>query len=297
MYKLDSAATKAITNAVLVTGGARSGTTILGKLIHTYRNVEYAFEPPMLIALFSIINKVPAESWRFLYEAYLGEDFFINALAGRSINTNRSDDSSIYAVKTADEVERRLGRSWSRKEIMERLRSTVVAYKIPNIVPYIGRLLVIMPHTRVIVIRRGAVATFHSLMEKGWFKDHGVQSTAFWPFREVAGKQVPYWVRDGEESLWVELPELERCAYYYLLMSDLHTQGPQIMKMRYSELLADPIAASARLAGWLGLDEGERTRELLATIRPNGKPLDESILSRLSVNYRDSVREQSALSE
>ena len=36
---------------VIIGGSARSGTTIIGKLIHSLKNIEYQFEPPMLVSL------------------------------------------------------------------------------------------------------------------------------------------------------------------------------------------------------------------------------------------------------
>ncbi len=123
MLELDPATKAVIESAVVITGGGRSGTTILGKLIHTFRNVEYAFEPPMLVALFALLDQLPEPTWKFLYEAYLAEEFLSNALAGRTINTNRVDDSSIHAVKSEVEIEERLSRSWSKQEIMEKVET------------------------------------------------------------------------------------------------------------------------------------------------------------------------------
>lgn len=297
MLKLDSTLRTAVDSAVLITGSARSGTTILGKLIHTYRNVEYTFEPPTLVALFSMLDIMPSEQWRFLYESYLAEDFLVNSMAGRSINMNRFDDSSVFAVKSSQEIERRLGRSWPKSEIMDQIKHITVAYKIPNIIPYLNKLLSIMPNTRVIVIKRGAIETFHSLIDKGWFKENGPQTMTLWPFREASGIRVPYWVRNGEESLWSQLRELDRCAYYYLRMSEPLPHAPKILQLRYSELLRNPAAFSESLAEWLGLDESELTSQLLATIVPTGKKIDTKILSGLSSCYRDAVLEQSALSE
>ena len=297
MLELDPSTKSVIQSTVVITGGGRSGTTVLGKLVHTFRGVEYAFEPPMLVALFSLLDQLPELTWKFLYEAYLAEEFLSNAVAGRSINTNRADDSSIYAVKSAAEIEDRLSRSWSKREVMEAVGHRTLVYKLPNIVPFLKQLMAYYPHSRAIVIKRSAVDSIHSLMVKSWFKNEGAQAATAWPFRQVGERRVPYWVRPGEEEMWCEMSELDRCAYYYLLMSDVPKEGKQLIHLRYSDLVTCPADTSARLAAWLGVEEGDCTRDVLASISPTGKLVDVGILKQISPQLRDAVMEQSALSE
>lgn len=297
MLELDPITKSVIDSAVVVTGGGRSGTTILGKLIHTFQNVEYAFEPPMLVALFALLDQLPPPIWKFLYEAYLAEEFLSNALAGRIINTNRGDDSSIHAVKSVAEIEERLSRSWSKREIMEQVGKKTLAYKLPNIVPFLQPLMAYYPDSRIIIIRRGAAECIHSLLLKSWFRNDGAQAATAWPFRQVSKWRVPYWVRPGEEEMWCALSELDRCAYYYVLMSQAPPPGKRVMHLRYSDLVTQPASTSRRLAEWLGVEEGVRTQEVLAGIRPTGKPIDSSIIQKISPQFRGAVLEQSALSE
>lgn len=295
--QLDPAMQQAVHTAVLVSGSARSGTTVLGKLIHSFSDVEYVFEPPTVIALFALLDALPESTWRFMYEAYLGEEFLANALAGRSINTNRADDSSIWAVKSEQEIKRRLERSWGKLELMGEAARSVLAYKIPNIVPFLGQFHQRYPDTRLVVINRSAVETMQSLMRKGWFHEIGDARNLVWPFREHDGVRIPYWVTDGDEDLWCRLGEIDRCAYYYLRMSDAPPEGDKVLHLRYASLVTQPAKTAQQLADWLGLTFGEKTREVLATIAPTGKPIDTSILDRISPRFRDQVLHQSALYE
>lgn len=297
MLELDPSTKAVIDSAVVVTGGGRSGTTILGKLLHTFQGVEYAFEPPMLVALFSLINQLPEAEWKFLYEAYLAEEFLANAMAGRAINTNLADDSSIYAVKAVKDVENRLARSWSKQDIMRQVAGKTLAYKLPNIVPFLRPLMSYCPSARIVVIQRNALDSIQSLLLKSWFKNDGAQAATAWPFRQVGIWRVPYWVRPGEESLWCELSELDRCAYYYLLMSDVPQQDQRVIHVRYSDLVHSPADVTKRLAQWVGVEEGCRTQEVVASIRPANKPIDADIIQRISLRFRDAVLERSALVE
>jgi hypothetical protein len=180
---------------------------------------------------------------------------------------------------------------------MGKVESKTLVYKLPNIVPFLQPLMSYYPDTRVIVIRRGAVDCINSLLIKSWFKNDGAQAATAWPFRQVSTWRVPYWVRPGDEEMWCELSELDRCAYYYLLMSDVPRQGSRVMHLRYSDLVSHPADTSERLAQWLSVEEGSRTRDVLASIRPTGKSVDSGIIQQISRQFRGAVLEQSALSE
>lgn len=295
--QLDPAMQQAVDTAVLVSGSARSGTTVLGKLIHSFSYVEYVFEPPTVIALFALLDTLPESIWRFMYEAYLGEEVLANSLAGRFINTNRADDSSIWAVKSEQEIERRLGRSWGKLDVMQKIECSVLAYKIPNIVPMLGQFHLRYPNTRLVVIKRGAVETIQSLMQKGWFQELSSARNGTWPFREHAGVRIPYWVAVGDDELWRSLCEIDRCAYYYLRTSDAPPESERVLHLRYASLVTQPTKTAEQLADWLGLNFGEKTAEVIETIRSTGKPLDHGIIDRISEQFRARVVEQSAMAE
>src|SRR5512141_1115475 len=99
MLEISSKASPFCSNAIFITGSARSGTSLVGSIIHSMDKVEYAYEPPMLVSLFAMINGLPEAQWKFLYETYLYEEILLNSIAGRAINCNVSDYSSIYKVK------------------------------------------------------------------------------------------------------------------------------------------------------------------------------------------------------
>ena len=147
-------ASNVVSNAIIITGSARSGTTIMGKIVHSFQGVEYVNEPPMLFSLISKIDDVGPNIWKLLYETYLYEEFLINALAGRSINCNRGDDSSIYHVKGNEEIEARLQNSYGKLEVEDiiKLKNIQLAYKIPNIVPYVSKINDIYPSRTVVVM-------------------------------------------------------------------------------------------------------------------------------------------------
>lgn len=297
MLELHPITRECANSAILVSGSARSGTTIVGKLIHSFAAVEYVFEPPALIALFPLMDAMPRQQWDYLYEAYLYEEFLINAVSGRAINTNRDDDSSIFATKGEEEIASRLSRSWPKGEAARLAAGRRAAYKIPNIVAYVPELRRRYPGMAVVMMVRNAVETIHSLMAKHVFTPNHPSAVLPWPFRKDGGDVIPYWVKRGDEALWMELNEIDRCAYYYICMSEGSEEAERQIVLKYSELLMAPLAAAERLADFLGVGFGERTRSVIDTIKPTGKPLDRGIIDSISDQFRARVVEFSARAE
>jgi len=255
-----------VSKAVLITGSARSGTTLMGKLIHSFDKVEYASEPPLMFSLFSVINDISAEKWKLLYDTYLYEEFFISALSGRSINCNLVDDSSIYHVKALEEVNNRLNYSLRKADAEERIRGATIAYKMPGIVPYVPVLLERYPLTRVVVMLRNAVETLNSILQKKWFSPENESSALLWPFRVCHGVNVPFWVREGEDELWVKLSELDRAAYYYIRVNEGIENITGRIEISYTNLLEKPSETIEGLADNLGLEFGTLTKQIVDQI-------------------------------
>ena len=290
MLKLSKQASQICSNAVMVTGSARSGTTIMGKLIHSFRQVEYAYEPPMLFTLFSLIEKLNREEWCLLYETYLYEEFMLGALAGRAINCNKSDDSSIYRVKNPQEIEDRLQNSLGKSDAEEQARLHRLAFKLPDVVPFISMLVERYPAMKVVVMLREAIDTLNSLMKKKWFSHENNNNALIWPFREYQGVHVPFWVKEEDDSIWAELNELDRAAYYYVRVNENVDEIKGRIEVKYSKLLENPYEVAENLAALLGVSFGKMTEEIIAEIKPTSAIKDEKILESITPEYKEKVK-------
>lgn len=277
-------------NAILISGSARSGTTILGKAVHSFKDVEYAFEPPMMVGLLPLIDQLPASQWRFVYETFLYEEFLINALCGRSINCNRIDDSSIYNAKGIQEIEGRLNRSLGKKEAEATVKKYTIAYKMPNIVPYLPRLVEYYPAMRIVITRRGAVETINSLLQKDWFSDGSAMLNMIWPYRIKGGRKIPFWVKEEDDDYWLQLNNIDRCAYYYVRVSEDLERVPGRIEIDYEDLLANPEMTIQNLSNKLGLQFGEKTDEIVRSIKPTHKQRDMELMDKVSPSLAERVR-------
>jgi hypothetical protein len=282
---------------VVVSGVARSGTTIMGKTLHSLDRVEYAFEPPMLVSLFPLITQLSEAHWKLLYETYLFEEFLVNALAGRALNCNVADDSSVYRVKPSDLIEQRLSVSLRKADADKQAEDSCLAFKVPDVLPLLGKLKAYYPGSRIVIMTRPAPAVFSSMLAKGWFCDETLrEQNLSWPNRVRDGVEIPYWVDPTDDHTWWEMDELHRIAYYYLTNSRALAEIPGAIQVKYEDLLHSPEPTIRSLAERLELSWGAKTTEIVATIGRTKSERDPQVLQRLSPGVREEVEHYSRLS-
>lgn len=282
-------ASKLVGEAIFISGVARSGTTILGKAIHSMDEVEYAFEPSLLFSLIPLLNNFHQDDWKLLFETYLYEDFIINAIAGRSINCNKSDDSSIYRVKNDEDIENRLNISLSKVMAISMVRNKTLALKMPDMAPFFPKIKVLYPHMRMIVMRRNAGDVINSLMQKKWFSNEMLDQGLVWPFDNSYSVNIPFWVKKCDYDYWLGLTEIDRCAYYYIKMNENFNGFSNYTFINYDDLLENPSLIISNLASELGLSYGEKTKEIINSIHRTNSVRDISILSQVSISLREEM--------
>lgn len=261
-----------ISKATLITGAARSGTSIMGRLFHSLDNVEYATEPPLLFAHIPLIDVLPRDVWKFLYEAYLFEDWHFEAVAGRRLNFNENDQSCIFKAKARAVIEERLSKSHRRVENFERAILSIFVCKMPDILPFIPKLKKYYPDMTVITMFRKVESVIASLIKKNWFSEEGLTGfTAYWPIKDAAAPVVPYWIPDKDIKWWKEMNEVERSCYYYILMYDNLTEDDMSIIINYDEFVKTPNEIFRALIERLGFSEGELTRYILSKIEEQPK--------------------------
>ncbi|XPV76196.1 MAG: hypothetical protein ACNI27_16545 [Desulfovibrio sp.] len=276
---------------ILISGSARSGTTIIGKLLHTMKGVEYNYEPPVLFSLFATISDIPTCLFKLYYETYLYEEFFVNSIAGRFINCNTVDDTSIHQVKTAEEISKRLDGSLRKDEVKSTIDNPQIIYKMPDIVPMITKLLDIYPRTRTLIMRRDALGVFHSIKKKGWFSDEVLKKESrIWPFRFIDNSQIkiPFWVPVNQSEFWVSASEVDRIGLYYLNTNSEYDFDPSLI-VHYGDLVEKPRKTMNKIMDTFGLTAGGKTEEILATISNNRKKPSKKIFDEMSPDIREKV--------
>lgn len=274
--------------SILISGTARSGTTVTGKILGSFKNVEYCYEPPTLFSLFPLIDRLAEEDWRLLYQTYLYEDYFVNALAGRSINTNRNDDSSIYGIKGLDEINERLSATRRRRDL-DQVNGTI-AYKMCDILAYIPKFLTYYPETRIVLVYREPLANLSSLLEKRWFNT-AMQDYNPYPFVFYRNNKIPYWVLSSDYDQWVSMNEIDRCAYYYIVMNKAIERIDSAIVVNYDRFIAAPFEVVSELSDRLGLGFGEKTSEIIDSVRLKRRDVNLTLVDQISQPLRAVIEE------
>lgn len=257
-----------IGKSLMITGAARSGTTLMGKLIYSLSNVELLYEPPLLVSLIPHVQSLSKNVWCLLFETYLFEDFLIDTIAGRRININRHDNSSIFNAKSEREVEERLARSIRKQEAFGVALTRKIAFKLPGVLPFMGTIGGYYPDMKILIMLRRPGTVIVSLLRHGWFSDLSLSELVrVWPCRSDGVRQVPYWVPDKTVDGWLGASEIERCGMYYEFMYETLSSLTRYIVVDYDHLVADPDGVFGKIVQRLGLEYGEKTASIVQSIR------------------------------
>lgn len=294
-FYLHDDAVQAANRLIFVTGVGRSGTTMMGRIIHSMEGVEYGYEPPMIFSILPLVRELREDHFRLLFESYLYEELFMGQITGRSVNLNRSDESCVYTAKPESEISARRTRSWTKLSAAEEARSSRLAVKAPDFVPLLAEVQRLYPGMRVLVIHRHGNAVINSALGRGWWSDETLtRRDVVWPSRNPSGLSVPWFVEDAKADWWLGATELERAAYYYYRSLEGLDRLVDPVIVSYERLIADPVDSVRWVADRLGLEFGQMTASLVDDIRERTKQ-ETDWVSRLPEAIADRVRAASEL--
>jgi len=262
----DPRAREMVGHAVCLTGTVRTGTTLVGTLLHSMRGVEYGFEPATLFMLFLLLDRMPDEAARLIYESYAFEELMLNGLAGRFMNLNPHDDSSILRAKSFAEVFGRFEKSGRFAELFDAGLNGTIAYKLPNIISRIPLLRNLYPDTRVVVMLRQPDPVAISMDRKGWYAGT-LNHRDSRMLREVDGELVPVELPDSAVERWLKLSRFDRCYDFYRWEYQALLALPDALIINYESLMERPTEITTLLAERLGLEFGVKTAEIIGQIR------------------------------
>ena len=262
---------KEISETLLLTGPARSGTTIIGKYLASHENCEYAFEPPILFHIVSGLStgKISSKVFQELVDGYLYDEILPETLAGRRINTNRWDDSSIYRIKSKEEINERLSKSWNKIDggFQGKLKKAKIILKMPDIIYALNKIKTAgIANLIIISTVRNPYANIISLMKKNWFSKEGLESGRIFPTtKRETGIYLPTWALVTAEK-FVAMTNIQRCALYIEIMYD------EIRSLKDTDLISYKLFTTNKdyrksLSKRLRLREGSKTEEINSEIR------------------------------
>jgi hypothetical protein len=250
-----------IVKTIFLTGSMRSGTSALGKIIGSLEGVEFFYEPMIFVKLLLDPNN------HRLLDDYIYSDLIMPALAGRNINLNRSDDSSIYNYKSEAFIRARMSKSWASDEIHAKYSSVNCLIKYPTYISQIASLEIPSFPSKKVYIFREPNGNLHSLLRKKWFSDEVISDGIRGEFRKVDGRNIPLWVENPEIEKFLSLDEQGRCLFYYNKTLSVNLDAFDVI-VSYESLCNEPFQTGINLQSKLDVLPGEKTEELLRNMRP-----------------------------
>lgn len=269
----------------LLTGVNRSGTTIIGNIAGSLRNVEYAFEPwifhslPMLVAS----GQVSFSAAEQLISTYCGE-YFLEALLGRNVNIRPSDDTCVWKRKSEDEIQWRfahLKNRWDAKKVSHE-QDYLFAIKTINYGPFLNQFLRAFPQAKIINIVRHPFNVSASIVEKGWVNLDHLQTLEELPIKKKMKTSrgelfLPWWLREEDAEAFLLWSEPTRALYSWCYMvaetdRQLESLGwgkghPQYLEIRFEDFLRDPKRWVEDVSRFLNADATDRTGELIRSLK------------------------------
>ena len=255
---------KILNNLIWITGCARSGTTILGKILSTLKNVEYGFEPELLFGLLPKIHKFNKKDWLDIYNTYIIEELFFNLCAGRKVNYKKNEDSYIGHSLNSGDIKKKLSIKISRIDFERYLKKNKkqLIIKIPDVSKNLATLEKYYPKNKFVITKRNSKSISDSILKKRWFKKN---DSLPWIYNnpELFGKNT--------YRKWFKLNEKKKIEMYIKEMDKNCKKIKNKYFFVYENLIKDPNKEINKLCKFLNLKKTSKTNEIIKTVRKNSK--------------------------
>ncbi len=269
-------------NAIIITGAPRSGTSLLGKLVSTLKDIDYHFEPPMIWALASLLSmkELSQEVASILLQLYLHEDLLLESVHGRKANLRPGDDSLVLNSITWAELLLRWHNIHNREDAIRYIsdKHLRLAFKSPSVIDAIPFFANALPESKFIIIMRNGQDVAQSIIRKKWLSDEGLENN-YWPYKMIAGNKVPHLVEDSMVGKWVKMNEVTRACYLWRRDAEFAIRakdsnfGSRLHFIYYEDLRSEPSIIMDAIATFLSTKITDLTKLGIMSVRPMASEL------------------------
>jgi hypothetical protein len=283
-----------IKDAVIVTGSARSGTSILGQLVSTLRGLEYGYEPQIVSVVLRLLqqNHLSREVALLLLRLHLHEDLLLESAHGRRANL-RPDDMTLVLNSIAwPELVRRWSSISNTADAVNYIQRNKLRLAIKNVgvMDSIDVLVEAMPQAKFVVIMRDGRDVVSSLLKKGWLTDAALESS-YWPYKTVDGFRIPDRVEDGMAEKWTRMTPAARGCYLWRrdaehALAEQRVGAGRSLIIRYEELLANASEVLGAIANFVGAEMTEMSHARTRMVRPQRESADYEFLALVEADER-----------
>lgn len=259
---------------ILLTGCARSGTSIVGRYLASLENFIYTYEPPSLMALLAERENIADDSFWNIWSTQTVMDSGVGSFTGRTLNLNSLEESSAYRFLTRDTIEHRLRVTLRSSEALRLLNDRTIVVKIPDLAVELAKITRVLPHMVTIATVRHPASVALSLKERGWYKNPQlIDSGLALPMQEGPLGVVPYWLGEHDHEKWYHGSEYDRCLLNFIHTSDFTKIQPSIL-FDFEQMIESGGASLRLLAEDLGAQETSTSSSIRDSIHGD-KPIAE----------------------
>lgn len=296
-----------IKDSVMISGISRSGTTLLGKIIGSFKNFEYTFEPSIIFLLDGLFLNSGLDKNIIIdiFRTFFVEDKMLNFHLGRGYNIRPSDNSCIFNMKSYSEVMDRILKVQNTEDAIKLMISlnSRLAFKNPNVYAIIPVLLEKIPNFKVIDITRNLFDVLGSVVNKKWFNNKNLQDQKYysnWPYHDIGvNMHVPYYVNIKKETLqfWNNTNEITRTAFVINELCNLrnifykfvknNSYENQVLVLKYEDLLKHPKNKTKEVSRFINAKYTEMTYQKIREIENNLNKYD---IKKLLNNCEEKVK-------
>ncbi len=254
---------------LIITGVGRSGTTILGKLIGSFENTWYFFEP----AFMKYVTDPD------MMRAIFVEDYLLPLIQGRNINLNPNDDSYYGHYRDINEIKLLNWKLENRTKAIGYLKETkpLIVIKTNEIADFL-RYKDAFPGTRLFHIVRNGNDVIHSALTKGWYSDKYMMNS----FVDYVDGIAPWYI---DKSLiaakWFYWSPITRTACVWRTLVTLWPAN-----ITYERLVSHPGTVLEKLAFSYGKPT-DRTWKHINTILAHKPKQNESLTDQIEEPERE----------
>lgn len=261
---------------LVITGAARSGTSIAGKVVGSLEPVFYYFEPVLFSYLPPLAKQASGDADRLqaLLRGLLFEDYFLQQIHGRNLNFKSGDLSYAGHYWTEEEIEDRWAQFDRRTEVLDYLEEEdpLFAVKIPQSQASLDVLRSAFPRASFLHIVRDGNDVVQSALSRGWYTDEHVSSLVQWTRTpEDAETPVPWYVPDELAADFAGWTPTTRAAAVWRIMVEAgrgfaNDHPGSTVDVRYEAFLDSPLDLVRQMEDRFGVARTELTEEHLASV-------------------------------
>lgn len=289
-------------NLIVITGVARSGTTLLGKIIGSFSDTHYIFEPPTFRLIPPLIHNSYLKEGQGsqLLKAILFDELYLQIIHGRYINFNEKDDSFIGHYIEPEKIKKRWKKYRRRKDVIEDIQSKnyLFVLKIPNIQPSLNILKNLFNDIKFVhCIRDGNNIVSSSIRRDFFTQDYLNKRSIEWS-NDFGSIKIPWFINKNDYQSFSKWNQYTRSAYIWRILTEMglnYTKNNEknVFEFKFEDFLKNSKPFVGQIEKFVGKKQTDITRKHLDSIKsykqliyPDNTPNIESPEREKFVNLR-----------